>query len=147
MGFLKKFWRKKEPPKVPEKAKTEKTPLEILCTESPAVYEALERTMLLDPRKLNLSLEQAIANAKEVEKSGDTKKAFSAWNRAGQLSIFEGDVRKVKMCFAKCVELDPTFKPKIIEPGITEKAVKVEQEYYRKHLSAEEKKEAPKLTK
>lgn len=138
MRFLKKFWRKKEEVKeVKEEPKKEKTPLEELCASEPEIYEALYHTMLLDPRKIGTSLEDAIKNAKEAEGNEDKTKALYWWGIAGRLAIFERNLSKVKECFGEYAKLDPKSNPKILEPEITERAIKKAQEYYKKYLIPE----------
>lgn len=152
-SLIKRFRRKKEEVKeVKEKPKEEKTPLEILCAEEPDVYEALKDTMFLDPRKMGTSLEEAIQKAKEFKKSKDITKAMMWYKTAGGLAIFEGNITKVKECFGKWRDLRRDemhrlgihlseilkFNPKILEPGITKRALEKAKEYYEKHLPPEE---------
>ena len=134
MGFLDKFRKKRAEEKVvEEKEETgEATDLERLCMGDKEVYEALRGTMFLDPRNIEISLEEAEKRAKESEKKGDKLRARLWYQTAGGLAIYNGDVEKVKKYFRKCAELSPNREYPIIK--IPEKAVSKAQEYYQKYL-------------
>jgi hypothetical protein len=127
------FRKKKEKP--PEEKKTV-TDLKILCGEDKEVYEALRETMLLDPKRVSISLEEAEKKAKEFEKSGNLIQAKMEYFLAGGLAIYQGDTQKVIECFGKCQELSGKSYPILKMP---EKAVAKAQEYYRKYLKPEKK--------
>lgn len=129
MGLLDRIRKKK---KTPNKEPVQLTELEQLCRDDPETYEALRDAMFLDPRKVGVSLKDAVKNAKTFEKAKDNVLA-SLWYRiAGGLAIYEGNVAKVKKYFDKCQNLSPQKKFLILKN--TEKAVTKAQEYYKKHL-------------
>ena len=133
MGIIDRLFKRK-PKKVyveEETKQNEITDFQKVCTGDVEVYEALKDVMFLDPRKIKVSIKDAIANAKKLEKEGNNLRA-SVWYRiAGGLALYEGDVRKVKEFFGKYSKL--TGKDlKILE--IPEKAVKKAREYYEKYL-------------
>jgi hypothetical protein len=124
------------------KKKEEQKPMETHCTlgkicgDDKEVYDALRETMLLQPQTMQESIEELIQKAKDFEKAGDLTRAKVCYQKAGGLAIYEGDVAKVKQCFARCKELSPKQNFKILE--VTERAVLKAQEYYQK--SQQEKK-------
>jgi len=124
---------KKKENKVKEEVEKETglTELEKLCIGDLEVFDALKDTMFLNPRKIDISLEDAVSKAKELEKAKDTLRAAIWYKIAGGLAIYEGNVSKVKECFSKYAELTK-IRPKILE--IPDKAVKRAQEYYKKYL-------------
>lgn len=134
MGFFDRFRKKKvEEAAVEEKeAVEEMSDLEKICMDDKEVYEALRGTMLLNPRKLEVSLKDAVKKAKDFEKQKDNLRARMWYEVAGGLAIYEGDVEKVKESFGKCAKLSPHSNYTILK--IPEKAVEKAQEYYQKHL-------------
>ena len=142
MGILDRFSKKKKeeekPIEKPKEVKEIATDLETVCADDKEAFEVLYHTMLLDPRKLRVSMEEAVKRAQNYEKSGDVDEAKRWWETAGKLAIYQGDVAKVKEYFGKCKELVPDRDYLILE--IPERAVKKAQEYYQKHLKAEEEK-------
>ena len=125
--------RKKTLEKSPEKVEETTTELEKFLAGDKETYEALQKTMLLDPRKVEASIKDAVEKAKEAEKQGDALRAKVWYEVAGSLAIYEGDVKKVKECFSKCAQLSPNTQYPILKN--TEKAVQKAQEYYKKYLT------------
>ena len=120
---FKQFKKKEKKPleKPSEKKEEEKPPdLKVICADDPDAYEALYDTMFSDPRKIGVSMEEAV-------KKGD-------FRTAGGLAIYTEDIEKVKEYFGKYAELTGR-KLKILE--IPERAVKKAQEYYTKCLKEE----------
>jgi len=134
-GILKK---KKTEKKVEAKVEIKKTELEEICGEEKEVYEALQNTMYLDPRKIPTKMEEAAQKAKESEKAGDLLKARFWYETAGGLAIYQGDVKKVIQFFSQCQKLSPNMTYEILKNP--EKTVQKAKEYYQKHLKEEEKK-------
>jgi hypothetical protein len=110
------------------------TELEQLCGDDKEAYEALYDTMLLDPRKPEMSMKEAAENAKKSEKEGDLVKARSWYEIAGGLAIYEGNVKKVVEFFSECERISPDTKYTILKNP--ENAVEKAQEYYKKHLKS-----------
>lgn len=137
MGFLDRLRGKKAEEKVEEEqprkeVKEVTTSLESICSEDTEAYEALYKTMLLDPRKVETSMKDAEEKAKDFEKQGDTLKAKIWYELAGGLAIYEGDVKKVKKYFSKCAELSPNTPYAILK--IPERAVAKAQQFYKDYL-------------
>ena len=134
MGFLDRFRKKKAEEAAVEKkeAVEETSDLEKICMDDKEAYEALRGTMLLDPRKVEVSLKEAIKKAKDFEKQKDNIRARTWYEVAGGLAIYEGDVKKVKEYFGKCAELSPDSNYAILK--FPERAVSKAHEYYQKHL-------------
>lgn len=134
MGLLDIFRRKKKEKKTLENVESAKslTELEQLCEGDREVYEALANTMFLDPRKIGVSIKDAVDNAKKFEKAKDIIRARVWYEIAGGLAIYEGDVKKVKQYFSECEKISPERKYLILRKP--EKAVTKAQEYYGKYV-------------
>lgn len=139
MGFLDRLKGKKTEEKAEEKAEeqptkqveTVATSLESICSDDREAYEALYHTMLLDPRKTEVTMKEAEEKAKDFEKKGDTLKAKIWYELAGGLAIYKLDVKNVKKYFSKCAKLSPNTSYPILK--IPERALAKAQEYYQKH--------------
>jgi len=134
MGILDRLLKRKgkqNGEEIKEEVQTGPTELEKLCAGNSEVLEALRDTMFLDPTKIDVSLKDALANAKEMEKAKDKLRAAMWYRIAGGLAIYEGGVSKVREYFGKYAKLTGK-KLKILE--VTEEAVKKAQEYYQKYL-------------
>lgn len=133
MGILDRVRGKKpEEEKPKEEVKKVATDLERICSDDKEAYDALSKTMLLDPKKTEVTIEEAEDKAKVFEQKGDASKATIWYQLAGGLAIYKGDVRNVKKYFGKCAELSPNASYTILK--IPERAVAKAQEYYKKHL-------------
>ena len=133
MGILDRLFRKKREEKAVKESYKYKEPtdLERICSDSPKLFEALKETMFLDPTKIEVSFEDAISRAKELEKSKDKLRAAVWYRIAGGLAIYEGNVSKVKECFTRYAKLTGV-NLKILE--VADEAVKKAHEYYKKYL-------------
>ncbi|MEM0095228.1 MAG: hypothetical protein QXQ08_00935 [Candidatus Bathyarchaeia archaeon] len=136
MGLL-DFLRRKKKGEGATKAEAEPqkqlTELEQLCGDDRETYEALFNTMLLDPRKIEVSMEEAAENAKKFEKEKDLTRAKVWYQIAGGLALYEGNVEKVVEYFSKCEKLSGVSYPILKNP---EKAVAKAREYYEKFLKS-----------
>ena len=136
MGFFDRFRKKKveaEEETAEQKERIEEmTDLEKICMGDREVYEALSRTMFLDPRNIEVSMKDSEKKADEFEKKGDKLRARTWYETAGRLAIYEGDVKRVKEYFSKCAELSSERDYPILKNP--EEAVSKAQEYYKKHL-------------
>jgi hypothetical protein len=108
--------------------------LEQLCGDDKETYEALVHVMFLDPRKIEIPIEDAAGEAKQFEKAKDLVRARAMYEIAGGLAIYEGDLDKVVEFFSKCEELLSDKKYLILKNP--EKALAIAQEYYKKYLKA-----------
>ena len=111
--------------------KVKLTELKLLCAEKPEIYEALSEFMFLHPEKIDVKLEDAVRNAEEFEKAGDTLRAAVWYRIAGGIALYMGDTSRVKQYLTKYGKLAGS-QPKIL--NFIEEAVKKAQEYYSKHL-------------
>jgi len=137
MGILDSLLRRKKKKEELLETPVENRPtseLEEICKDALEVYEALENTMFLNPTKIKISIKDAVAKAKELEKAKDKLRAATWYKIAGGLAIYEGDVSKVQEYFGKYAKLTGQ-QLKILE--IPEKAVEKAQEYYKKYLKVE----------
>jgi len=122
---------KEEKPK--EEVKKVATDLEKICSDDKEAYDALYKTMLLDPKKTEVTIKEAEEKAKAFVQKGDASKATIWYQLAGGLAIYKGDVKQVKKYFGKCAELSPNASYTILK--IPERAVAKAQEFYQKHLT------------
>ncbi|UCE95508.1 MAG: hypothetical protein JSV51_07225, partial [Candidatus Bathyarchaeota archaeon] len=125
---------KKEEEKIEEKVKgVEITDLEQICGSDKETCEALWHTMFYDPRKIDVTLEDAVKKATSFETKGDEREARMWYHVAGGLALWKGDVAKVEKYFGKCAKLAPEMGYERISK-IPEKAVTKAQEFYERFL-------------
>ncbi|MEM3824112.1 MAG: hypothetical protein QXH87_04185 [Candidatus Bathyarchaeia archaeon] len=135
MGLLGIFRKKEKKEKTKTAVEVKQiTDLERLCGDDKETYEALFNVMFLDPRKIGVSLEEAVENAKKFEKEKDLTRARLWYHIAGGLAIYEGNVKKVVEYFSKCEKLSPGASYPILKNP--EKSVAKAQEYYKKFLQS-----------
>lgn len=133
MGVLDRFRRKKKKSgKISAESATITTDLEKLCGGDNETYEALLNTMALDPRKIGISLKDAVENAKKAEREKDFAVAGEMYRVAGSLMIYEGNARKAAELFSEAQRVLPDEKFTFLKNP--EKAVAKAQEYYKKYL-------------
>ena len=132
MGLLDRFRKESKEDKIAMESKQLSTELEKICKGDHDTYEALLDTMFLDPRKISVSMKDAVGRAKKSEKAKDLVRAKIWYEIAGGLAIYKDDSKKVDEYFSKCKEMSPSEKYLILKR--TEKAVAKAQEYYKKHL-------------
>ncbi len=108
--------------------------LEQICGDDKEAYEALYHTMILNPKKVDTPLKDAIENAEKFEKEKNMTRARIWYDIAGGLAIYEGDARKVVELFGEAEKLSGIKYP-ILKNA--EKAVAKAQEYYKKYLKTE----------
>jgi hypothetical protein len=132
LGLLDRFRRKKKEEKVNVESEKSLTELEEICGGDQVTYEALLNAMFLDPRKLDVSMSDAVKKAKKLEKAKDLLRAKVWYEIAGGLAIYEADVKKVTEYFSKCEEISQGMKYPILKNP--NKAVAKAQEYYKKYL-------------
>jgi len=131
LGLLDRF-RRKEKEKVNVESEKSLTELEKICGGDQETYKALLNTMFLDPRKIDVSMSNAVKTAKEFEKAKDLVRARVWYEIVGGLAIYKGDIKNVIEYFSKCEKISPeTTYPILKNP---EKAIAKAQEYYKKHL-------------
>lgn len=132
MGRFDRLRRRPKEEKKPQEGKAQPTTvstLERVCGEDKEAYKALFNTMLLDPKRIDISMKDAVENAKKAEKEKDAVRAAFMYRIAGGLAIYEGDVSKVVEYFAQAQRLQPNEEFPILKN--TEKAVAKAQECYK----------------
>lgn len=135
MGLLDRFKKKKKKEEKTEVKSTKTTTdLEQFCEGDKETYEALLNSMFLDPKRIEVSMQEAAENAKKLEKAKDFVRAKMYYEIAGGLAIYEGNVKKVVEYFSECERISQNTKYPILKNP--EKAVAKAQEYYRKYLKA-----------
>lgn len=131
MGILDRF-RKKEEKKFSIETPNVVTEFEKFLEDDEETLKALRHTMFLDPRKIDISMKEAVENAEKFEKENDPIRAKAMYEIAGGLAIYEGNVKKVVEYFSECERLQPDIKYSIIKNP--DEAVAKAQEYYKKYL-------------
>ena len=106
------------------------TSLEQICGSDRETYEALS-VMFLDPRKIDVSMKQAVDNAKKAEKEEDVASARMWYQVAGGLAIYEGNTEKVVEYYG---EAERVTGEKYLILTSPDKAVAKAQEYYKQYL-------------
>lgn len=106
------------------------TSLEQICGSDRETYEALS-VMFLDPRKIDVSMKQAVDNAEKAEKEKDVASARMWYQVAGGLAIYEGNTEKVVDYYG---EAERVTGEKYLILTSPDKAVAKAQEYYKQYL-------------
>jgi len=112
--------------------------LEKICGDDKEVYEALQNTLILDPKKVDVSMRDAAETAKKYEKNRDNVRALVMYRLAGGLALYEGNEEKVVEYFTEAQRVQPKERFPILK--VPDRAVEKAQEYYRqigKALAAE----------
>jgi hypothetical protein len=122
--------------KVAETVAKPMTNLEKLCGEDKETYEALHDVIILNPKKIGVSMKAAYENAKKNEKDKDDTKARMWYRIAGGLAIYEGNAKKAAEFITECERIMPSEKFLFLKDP--EKAVAKAQEYYQKYLPSQE---------
>jgi len=127
-----------KPDKTTDKTKTTAaqqtvTSLDLLCVDDKEACDVLSY-MLLDPRKLDVSMDEAAEQAEKAEKSKDLINARKWYEVAGGLALYEGDTRKVDEYYSEAKRVSGVNYPILRNP---DKAVAKAQEYYKKYLHEE----------
>jgi len=137
LGIFKR--RKKETEKKVGKKVEEKTLLEDLCKGNIELYNALSRTLLIDPERTKEAgeMDARIEKAQTYEKNADYVRARIEYQAVGELALFEGKTAQVQTLFKKAAEIDPASPNRSIFEFLAkkenaEKAVAVAKEYYRR---------------
>ncbi len=128
MGIFNRL-RGKKVPKTEVKIITD---LERLCGDDKETYEALYDVIILNPKKIGLSMKTAYENAKKIEKDKDNTKARMWYRIAGGLAIYEGNAKRAAEFFTECERIMPAEKFLFLKNP--ENAVAKAQEYYQKYL-------------
>ena len=133
MGRFDRLRRKKKEetkPAVATPVETKTTSLlERICGDDKETYEALLNTLILDPKKVDVSMRDAAETAKKYDKNRDAVRALVMYRLAGGLALYEGNVDKVVEYFTEAQRLQPRERFPVLK--VPEKAVEKAQEYYR----------------
>ncbi len=128
--------KKKETPKT--KKPTQKTLLDELSGGNTELYEALSRTLLLNPETLVKDGADFYANkAQEHEEAQNPRDARIAYQVAGEIAMYEGKMAQVQKFFKKAAEVDPECPYKdafeyLSKKENAERAIAVAKEFYKK---------------
>jgi len=139
------IFRKKE--KTETKRQVEKSLLEELCGSDSKLYNALTRTVLLNPQiTIQGGGESYVAKAQEYVKNNDRALARIAYHAAGEISLYEGKLAQAQKFFKQAAETDPgSIYQSAFEfyanKENAEKALKVAREFYARTVKQIEKKE------
>ena len=138
MGILDRLKRKKQQEKietVQAESKKSFTELQEFLGSDQETYKALSTSMFLDPRKINVQMNEAAENAKTLENERDFVRSKVWYEIAGGLAIYKGNVKKVTEYFTKLSSISPEDDYLILTDP--KKAVLKAQEYYEKYLKEE----------
>lgn len=103
--------------------------LEQLCGNDKLLYQDLSGSMYLKPKGLG-TYSDGIKKAKELEIEEKRNDAARAYQHAGCLALYEGNVEGVKKAFDKRAELSEKKFPRI--RAVPEKAVEIVRQYFLK---------------
>jgi len=142
------IFRKKEKEEKKEEAQpTQKTLLEELCGDDMELYEALSRTIMLNPEiTVKEGVDSHVGKAQEHEKAGNHVRARIAYQVAGEISLYEGKLAQMQKFFEKASEVDPNYANRNVfeyfgKKENAERALTVAKEFYTKIGKLAEKKE------
>lgn len=133
------FRRKKKEDKPKEKKRAEpkkKNILGQLCGKDSELYEALSRTILLNPdQALEEGIDSYVEKATEFENKGNPQGARILYRLAGEIALYEGKADQVQTLFKKCAETETDPEMKQVygfykDERNLDKALKVAKEYY-----------------
>ena len=116
----------------------QKTLLEELCGGNDELYQALSRTILLNPRlTAKEGIDSHVDKAQEHEKIGDNIRARIEYQVAGELALYEEELAQAQKFFKKAAEADPNFENRKVFEYLSkkenaERALAVAQEFYSK---------------
>lgn len=144
VGIFRKKEKKEEKPIAPEPA--QKPLLQELCGDD-ELYQVLSRTVLMNPQMtMKDGIDSYIEKARSFEEAGNHVRARIAYQAAGEISQFEGNLAQTQKFFKKAAEVTPDFaNRKFFEyyskKENAERALAIAQEYYTKTGKRGEKKE------
>jgi hypothetical protein len=122
----------KEKSKASAVTTTNLTTLEQICGTDKDTYQALSY-MFLDPRKIDVSMKDALDKAKKAEKEKDLTSARMWYEVAGGLAIYDGDTEKVAEYYG---DAERITGEKYLIVNNPDKAVAKAQEYYKQYLTS-----------
>ena len=122
----------KEKSKASAPATTKLTTLEQICGNDKETYQALSY-MFLDPRKIDVSMEEAVDKAEKAEKTKDLTSARMWYEVAGGLALYEGNPKKVEEYYSDAERITGEKYP---IAHIPDKAVAKAKEYYKQYLQS-----------
>jgi hypothetical protein len=111
---------------------TNLTTLEQICGNDKETYQALSY-MFLDPRKIDVSIEEAVDKAEKAEKEKDLTSARMWYEVAGGLALFEGNPKRVAEYYG---EAERVTGEKYLIAHNPDEAVAKAQEYYKQYLQS-----------
>lgn len=95
------------------------------------MYRALSRLLFLDPKRISLSLDDAISQASDFESAGNKTRAEVLYRIAGGIALYKGDADAVRKYFEKAASLSEGSKPEYkTMAGRASEAVGLARKYY-----------------
>ena len=141
LGFLRR--KGKEEDKGSAVQPKPKSLLEELCGDDRELYEALATVILFNPELVvQEGIESYVRKAEEYEKAKDLVRARIAYQVAGAVALYDGNISKAQTLFKKAAEVDPSYSYKKVFEYLSkkenlQKALAVGQEFYAKTGKAE----------
>jgi len=87
--------------------------------------------MFLDPRKIDVNIEQAVSNGEKAEDEKDVASARMWYQVAGGLALYQGDTKKVAQFYGEAQRVTGQKYTILNDP---DKAVAKAQQYYKQYL-------------
>jgi len=112
--------------------------LDELCGDDRELYEVSIITILLNPgMTVKEGVNSYIEKAEEYKKTKDNVKARIAYQIAGEISLYEGNLSQAQELFKKAAEADPNYLFRkafeyFSQKKNAERALAVAQEFYTK---------------
>lgn len=98
------FGRKKQDATAPVEV-TVTSKLQELCGGDEELYRTLSNLMFLDPKKIMISLETVLSDARDFEMKGNNLRAEVGYRTAGGICLYQGDVEGVRSNFMKAASV------------------------------------------
>ena len=105
--------------------------LQELIGSDTELYQSLAKTLFLEPKRINTSLETVLGQASDFETKGDKIRAEVWYRIAGGIALFHGDVAGVRKYFDKASNVAAGARPEYnILSQRAEDAVSIAGKYY-----------------
>ncbi|HKZ93785.1 MAG TPA: hypothetical protein VJ249_04290 [Candidatus Bathyarchaeia archaeon] len=117
---------------------TERTLLDELCNGNKELYEAMSRTLLLNPETtVKEGTDFHAEKGQQYEEDQKLRNARIEYQVAGQIALYEGKLQQVQKFFKKAAEVEPDYEFKRAfeyfgKKENAERAISVAREFYKK---------------
>jgi hypothetical protein len=95
------------------------------------MYRSMSRLLFLDPKRITMSLEDAVNHASSFEQAGNKIRAEIWYRIAGGISLYKGDAEGVQKFFEKAASVSGGSKPEYkTVASRAQEAVSIARKYY-----------------